>query len=90
MGKNASQSSSDVPDGLIEHSAVFVFGTIADTTWRLFVPTVGLTLLGAWADGVYGAKPWLMIAGIILGTLVAVGLVRRQITTINAADRRRA
>lgn len=62
-----------------DRSTMLVFGTIADTTWRLFVPTIGLTLLGAWADRQWGITPWMMIAGIVLGTVIAVLLVRQQL-----------
>lgn len=57
-----------------------IFGTIGDTTWRMFVPSVGLTLLGVWADGQFGTKPWLMLGGIVLGFAGAILLVRKQIT----------
>ncbi|MDO4712694.1 MAG: AtpZ/AtpI family protein [Candidatus Saccharibacteria bacterium] len=56
-----------------------MLGTIGDTTWRMFVPSVGLTLLGVWLDGQFGLKPWLMFAGIVLGFGAAVLLVRRQL-----------
>lgn len=45
--------------------------TIADTTWRMFVPSIGLTLLGIWCDNKWQTTPWLMFAGIILGLLLA-------------------
>ncbi len=53
--------------------------TIADTTWRMFVPSVGFTLLGVWADSQMGTKPWLMVAGIIVGAASVYLLVSRQI-----------
>ncbi len=56
-----------------------VFGVMADTTWRIFVPVVGLTLLGVWLDRSWQTKPWLMFAGIPIGALCAVVLVKRQI-----------
>lgn len=56
--------------------------TIGDTTWRMFVPSIGFTLLGVWLDGVFGLKPWLMVAGIVVGCLSAVLLVKFQIDTI--------
>lgn len=78
MGKHTTQPSSDVPGDAVEPS-VFVFGTIADTTWRLFVPTIGFTLIGAWLDAQLHSLPWCMIAGIVLGSLLAIALVRRQL-----------
>lgn len=59
-----------------------LLGTIGDTTWRMFVPSIGLTLLGVWLDGHYGTRPWLMFLGIVLGCGGAVLLVRRQLAAI--------
>ena len=52
---------------------------MADTTWRMFVPTVGFLMLGRMLDSRYATKPWMMVAGIIVGTSVAAVLVKRQI-----------
>lgn len=60
---------------------LFTFATIGDTTWRLFVPSVGLMLVGIWLDQVLGTKPWLMIAGLVLGSVIAILLVKKQLTT---------
>ena len=59
--------------------------TIADTTWRMFVPSVGFTLLGVWADSQMGTKPWLMVAGIIVGAASAYLLVSRQIARLKGS-----
>ncbi|OYW42434.1 hypothetical protein B7Z28_01525 [Candidatus Saccharibacteria bacterium 32-45-3] len=61
--------------------------TIGDTTWRMFVPAVGLTLLGVWADVQFGTKPWLMVAGIVLGFLGAFLLVKKQIFGIRSRQK---
>ena len=53
---------------------------MADTTWRMFVPTVGLLLLGRVADRHFGTNPWLMLAGVALGAAIATLLVKRQLT----------
>lgn len=53
--------------------------TIADTTWRMFVPSIGFTLAGLWLDGKWQTTPWLMFAGIILGFIVAVLAVKLQL-----------
>ena len=63
-----------------------LLGTIGDTTWRMFVPSVGFTLLGVWLDSVFGLKPWLMIAGIILGFAMAVILVKRQVDSASKLE----
>ena len=65
-----------------KQSTVLLLLTIADTTWRAFIPTVGLTILGLVLDKLLGTKPWLMILGIIVGTALAVWLVRQQMKKV--------
>ncbi len=60
---------------------------MADTTWRMFVPTIGLLLLGRHYDLRFGTKPWLMLAGALVGALVAAFLIRRQMTTPRKHER---
>ena len=64
-----------------------ILATIGDTTWRMFVPSVGFTLLGVWADREFGTKPWLMIVGIVVGFLGAFLLVKKQISGLKGAKR---
>jgi F0F1-type ATP synthase assembly protein I len=45
----------------------------------MFVPSIGLTLLGVWLDGKWQTKPWLMMSGIALGVVFAFALVRQQL-----------
>lgn len=68
-------SSSDTPPSAVN----FMLVTIADTTWRMFVPTVGLICLGYWADGQLGTKPWLFVAGVLIGFAIAGLLVMQQL-----------
>ena len=56
--------------------------TIADTTWRMFLPSVGMTLLGVWLDGKFETTPWLLFAGVVLGLFIAVVAVRLQLKKI--------
>lgn len=58
---------------------------IADLTWRMFVPSIGGTVLGVIADRSFGTKPWLTLAGVIFGFTVVVFLVWQQIR--NTKDR---
>ncbi len=60
-------------------TARVLLGTIGDTTWRMFVPSIGFTLLGVWGDNVFATKPWLMICGVVFGFVMAGVLVKRQI-----------
>ena len=66
-----------------KNTALLVFGTIADTTWRMFVPAVGGAILGALADRAWGTKPWLTIVGITLGVVIAGLLVWLQLKNTN-------
>ena len=53
---------------------------MADTTWRMFIPTVGLLMAGRVADRHLGTKPWLMLAGLAVGAFIATLLVKRQLS----------
>lgn len=57
--------------------------TFLDTTWRLAIPSIGLTILGLNLDSTLGTKPWLMFAGILLGSGLAVYLVYLQLKRVN-------
>jgi len=60
-----------------------VFATVADTTWRLFVPVVIGCVGGVIADRSFDTKPWLTIAGIVLGVVVAGLLLKQQLSSGN-------
>lgn len=85
MGKLPDSSDGDgiSNDRQAGSSGLMLFAVIADTTWRMFVPSIGLTLLGVWLDSEWRMKPWFMISGIVVGTIAAIVLVRRQINSIN-------
>lgn len=55
-----------------------MWATFGDTTWRLFVPSVGGTLLGVWADESWGTTPLMIIIGTSLGMSCAIWLVVLQ------------
>lgn len=65
-----------------KQSTVLLLLTIADTTWRLFIPMVGFTIIGLLADKQFGTKPWIMVVAIILGVATAYLLVRSQIKKV--------
>ena len=56
--------------------------TMIGTMWRMFLPTIGLTLLGVWLDNVSGMKMRWLFAGIISGAIISVILVALQIAKI--------
>lgn len=61
---------------------MLMFATLADTTARLFVPTIGGTILGIWADHSFNTTPFLTIFGVLLGTALASMLVYLQIQKV--------
>lgn len=60
--------------------------TIIGTMWRMFLPTIGLTLLGLWLDNVSGMKMRWLLAGIISGAIISVILVALQIAKIKQQE----
>ena len=60
--------------------------TIIGTTWRMFVPSIGLMLVGLWADLVLHTKPWLIFVGIIVGLVTSAGLIYQQIRFIKQRE----
>lgn len=64
-------------------AAVLLLGDIADTTWRMFVPTLGALLLGRWADTQLGTGPWGVLIGAIVGFAVAIWLVTKQVKRVS-------
>lgn len=70
-----------------QSTVILLLGTMGDTTWRMFVPTIGLTVLGLLADKWLHTTPWIMIVGIVLGALGAFILVRRQMKEVKKDDK---
>lgn len=65
-----------------ESNSTVVFMTIADTTWRMFLPSIGFTFLGMWLDDKLQTAPWLLFSGIIIGLCVATFAVVMQLKKI--------
>ena len=60
--------------------------TMIGTMWRMFLPTIGLTLLGLWLDNVSGMKMRWLLAGIISGAIISLILVALQIAKIKQQE----
>ncbi len=60
-----------------------LFGTVADTTWRMFVPTLLGLALGIWADSAFDTKPLFTLTGVILGVVVCLGLIYAQMKGVD-------
>ncbi len=64
-------------------TVLLLLGTIADTTWRMFIPVIGLLLLGVWIDKRYDTLPWATLLLTLIGIAIAAQLIRRQLTNVN-------
>ena len=60
--------------------------TMIGTMWRMFLPIIGLTLLGLWLDNVSGRKMRWLLAGIVSGAIISVILVALQIAKIKQQE----
>ncbi len=52
--------------------------TMADTTWRMFVPILSLLLVGIYFDKASRSFPWMTLLGFALGVAVSALLIRNQ------------
>jgi hypothetical protein len=48
----------------------------------MFVPTLGLTALGLWADDSQGTGPFWSLTGVTVGIVIAALLVRQQFRNV--------
>lgn len=70
----------DKPDGQ-DHTATLLL-TLADTTWRMLIPTALLAAVGVFMDLKFGTKPWITLASIPVGLMASAGLIRRQLRRV--------
>lgn len=81
MGKvTTPMTSADKVPG--EGADLVIFKTLFDTTWRLFIPSIGLTVAGVIADKTFSTKPWLTVAGVAVGVALSITLVFLQMKGI--------
>ena len=76
-GQRKGDGRRDVPDALSRtasglQSELQKSGDLLTASWQLVASILLPTLIGWWLDGKFGARPWLMLAGAIVG--IAVGL----------------
>lgn len=57
----------------------FIIGTIGDTTWRMFTPTLLGIIGGYYLDEHFGTAPWILLGGVLFGAIMAGLLVWRQL-----------
>ena len=83
MVKETDISANDTGDSC---AMIILARTMIGTMWRMFLPTIGLTLLGLWLDNVSGMKMRWLLAGIISGAIISVILVALQIAKIKQQE----
>ena len=68
----------------------FSLGSLAadflDTAWRIAVPVVICAGLGIFLDIQLGSKPWLTLAGTVVGFVLAFLLIKQQLGIIAGGD----
>lgn len=79
----ASKSADNDPSTAPTKSVMLtMFVTVADTTWRMFVPTLSGVGLGIWGDKTWETTPLLTILGVMVGAVLSFGLVYIQIRRV--------
>ena len=61
---------------------MLLIATALDTTWRAFVPTLGGTFAGIGLDSWLHIAPFGVIGCLIIGTILSVFLIARQLINV--------
>lgn len=61
---------------------VLLLGTLVDTTWRAFIPTIGGTFLGIGLDHLFRTTPWWTITTVTLGFALSIALIVMQLKNV--------
>ena len=56
--------------------------TMADTSWRMLIPSAVFVAGGLYGDLHWGTKPWLTLFSVFLGLAVSVLLIKNQISKV--------
>lgn len=59
-----------------------------DTSWRIAVPVVIFALLGIFVDIKLETKPWLTLAGTVVGFVFAGLLIKKQLARATREDKK--
>ena len=76
---NGSSKETPEPPKNNNSTVILLLGSMADTTWRMFVPTLAGITGGYALDNTLSTTPWLFAIGTILGCIVAGLLIRKQL-----------
>lgn len=78
------KSNIDKATGQPRSAAILLLITIADTTWRAFVPTIGGTLFGVWLDHAFNTVPYLTFTMVVVGFTASALLINMQLKSVRA------
>lgn len=77
-------STSDVPQA--DNAALAILVSLADTTWRVALPTVVLSGAGIALDKRFDTMPLLTLIGLVLGLGAAAKLVWDQLQKVTKTE----
>jgi len=80
--KEPASADSDHEPQVAKNAVLILLGDIADTTWRMFVPTIGLGATGYFVDKELHSQPIFTISGIVLGAIAAGLFIRQQLRKV--------
>lgn len=79
----SSDNSGDSPTPPEKSTVILLISDIGDVTWRMFVPTVGLALVGVYFDRQFDTAPWIMLVGASIGAVISGMLIKKQLQRVN-------
>lgn len=79
----SSEKPGESPTPPEKSTVILLLGDIGDTTWRMFIPTIGCAMVGVYFDRQWNSAPWCMLVGAVLGAAVAGYLIKQQLQRIN-------
>lgn len=89
MKQAADHTTTSTPGGNVSFAAGIVGMTFLDTTWRIAVPVLVFAGVGIFADLKLGTKPWITLAAVVAGFVIAGWLVKKQIEAVEREERRK-
>jgi len=63
-------------------TVILMLRTLADTTWRMFVPPFASLGFGYWVDVQYHSAPWAALGSVVVGIGVSAWLIATQIKKV--------
>ena len=67
--------------------SIVILITSLDTTWRMFVPTLGGVFAGLGLDTLFSTKPFLTVICLALGSVLSGVLIYRQINNVRTSKK---